>query len=117
MKYDKPWGYYEILSDSNDHKVKRITVYPNERLSYQKHLKRFEHWFIIKGKALVIKNNEEINLQSGGTIDIQINDWHRIKNIGDENLIFIEIQTGSYFGEDDIERSEDDYGRAQKSDN
>lgn len=107
----RPWGFYQILSDMPDHKVKRITVYPGQRLSYQRHFRRSEHWYIVKGSAVVTKNGKEIQLTSGEAIDIPVESWHRIRNPGDENLVFIEIQTGDYFGEDDIERSEDDYGR------
>jgi len=107
----RPWGFYEILSDSADHKVKRITVYPGQRLSYQRHFRRSEHWYVIRGKAVVTKNNEDIELISGQAIDLPVRTWHRIRNPGTEDMVFIEVQTGDYFGEDDIERSEDDYGR------
>lgn len=108
----RPWGFYEILSDAPDCKVKRITVYPESRLSLQRHFRRSEHWFIVKGEAVVTRNDENIRLSSGGSIDLPVFAWHRIRNIGKENVVFIEVQTGDYFGEDDIERSEDDYGRA-----
>ena len=108
----RPWGFYEIFSDSPDHKVKRITVYPDQRLSYQRHFRRSEHWYMISGTAVVTKNNEDIELVSGQAIDLPVQTWHRIRNPSAENMVFIEVQTGDYFGEDDIERSEDDYGRA-----
>ena len=107
----RPWGFYEILSDAPDSKVKRITVYPESRLSLQRHFRRSEHWFIVKGEAIVTRNDENIRLTSGESIDLPVLAWHRIRNIGKENVVFIEVQTGDYFGEDDIERSEDDYGR------
>lgn len=107
----RPWGFYEILSDSSDHRVKRITVYPGQRLSYQRHSMRSEHWYLIMGKGIVTKNGRNIDLMTGETLEIPLGTWHRIYNTGIDNLVFIEIQTGSYFGEDDIERSEDDYGR------
>lgn len=107
----RPWGYYEILSDDTDHKVKRITVYPGKRLSLQLHKKRSEHWFIVKGRGLVTINKQDIRLSEGESVDINRNDAHRIKNISCENLVFIEVQTGDYFGEDDIQRIEDDFGR------
>ena len=112
MKTEKPWGFFEVLSEEKTHKVKRITVYPQKRLSYQRHFKRSEHWHIIKGEALITLNDSEIKKNEEDSIDITVNSWHRVKNIGDENLVFIEVQTGEYFGEDDIERAEDDYGRA-----
>jgi len=107
----RPWGFYEILSDVSDHKVKRITVYPGQRLSYQRHFHRSEHWFIVSGSAIVTKNGHDIELSVGQSVDIAVKSWHRIRNPGNRNIVFIEIQTGDYFGEDDIERSEDDYGR------
>ncbi|MCX7857107.1 MAG: glycosyltransferase [Deltaproteobacteria bacterium] len=107
----RPWGFYEILVDSDQHKVKRITVYPEQRLSYQRHKKRSEHWFILHGLARVTKDGHDYFLSNGDHIDIPCGAWHRIKNEGKEPLVFIEIQTGQYFGEDDIERIEDDYGR------
>jgi mannose-6-phosphate isomerase-like protein (cupin superfamily) len=107
----RPWGFYQILSDMPDYKVKRIIVYPGQRLSYQRHYRRSEHWYILDGQAVVTKNGQEIELRSGEAIDLPVGSWHRVKNTGQENLAFIEVQTGNYFGEDDIERSEDDYGR------
>ncbi len=107
----RPWGYYEILSSKEDHKVKRIIVKPNKRLSLQKHKYRSEHWYIVKGNAVVTLNNNNIPLKIGNAIDIPKGAAHRISNHDNENLVFIEIQTGTYFGEDDIERLEDDFGR------
>ena len=107
----RPWGRYEILQESDTHKVKCIWVLPGKRLSYQRHEKRAEHWFIVSGTALVTHNGDEIKMQSGDTIDIAIGDLHRIENIGIDDVVFIEIQSGSYFGEDDIERIQDDFGR------
>lgn len=107
----RPWGYFVVLSDESDHKVKRITVYPDKRLSLQRHRHRSEHWVIINGNALVTLEDNEIPLKKGQSIDIPLHAAHRIRNIGQDNLIFIEIQQGEYFGEDDIERIEDDFGR------
>ena len=107
----RPWGFYEILSDSPNHKVKRINVYPGRRLSYQRHFRRSEHWYVISGKAVVTKNGEEIERGPGQAIDLPVGTWHRVRNPGSQNMVFIEVQTGDYFGEDDIERSEDDYNR------
>jgi len=108
----RPWGYYEILSDKPDHKVKRIVVYPEARLSLQRHFHRAEHWYILHGKALVTVDGKDLELSEGEAIDLPKKAWHRVKNIGRENLVFIEVQRGNYFGEDDIERKEDDYGRS-----
>ena len=109
----RPWGFYEILSDAPDHKVKRITVYPGQRLSYQRHFRRSEHWYLVSGRAVVTKNGEDIELTAGQAVDLPVQTWHRVQNPGAEALVFIEVQTGDYFGEDDIERSEDDYGRVR----
>jgi mannose-6-phosphate isomerase len=107
----RPWGFYQILSDMPDHKIKRITVYPGQRLSYQRHFHRSEHWYVVKGRATVTENGQDIELTSGQCIVLPVGSWHRVKNPGEEDLVFVEVQTGDYFGEDDIERSEDDYGR------
>jgi mannose-6-phosphate isomerase len=108
----RPWGFYIVLSDGSDHKVKRIVVYPGKRLSLQRHRRRSEHWHMVSGEALVTLDDKEIRLKKGESVDIPANAAHRIKNIGTENVILIEIQQGDYFGEDDIERLEDDFGRA-----
>ncbi|MBP6992701.1 MAG: phosphomannose isomerase type II C-terminal cupin domain [Spirochaetes bacterium] len=108
----RPWGFYENLVDADNHKVKRITVYPGKRLSLQSHERRAEHWFVIEGDAVFTHNREEIRLKPGQAVDIARGDLHRIQNPGGTNLVFIEIQTGDYFGEDDIRRYEDDFGRA-----
>jgi mannose-6-phosphate isomerase-like protein (cupin superfamily) len=107
----RPWGYFVILSDQPDHKVKRIAVYPGHRLSLQRHKQRTEHWFIVDGEAIVTRDDENVELSGGQAIDIPQGAWHRIKNPGKRDLVLIEIQTGKYFGEEDIERKEDDYGR------
>ncbi len=108
----RPWGFYEILSDAPTHKVKRITVYPDKRLSYQRHFRRAEHWYIVHGNATVTMDGKDNELTAGQAIDLPLKAWHRIRNSGSENMVFIEVQTGDYFGEDDIERAQDDYGRA-----
>jgi mannose-6-phosphate isomerase len=107
----RPWGRYEILQESDSHKVKCIWVTPGKRLSYQRHQKRAEHWFMVAGSARVTLNGVVSELKAGQTIDIGIGDLHRIENTGSDDLVFIEVQSGSYFGEDDIERIEDDFGR------
>ena len=107
----RPWGYYTILEDDASHKVKRIVVHPGKRLSLQRHAKRAEHWFILAGKALVTLGEKTVALSPGDAIDIPHGMKHRIENTGTEEMSFIEIQTGTYFGEDDIERFADDFGR------
>lgn len=107
----RPWGSYEVLCESSNYKIKQIIVLPGQRLSYQRHTYRNEHWQIITGKALVIKNDTQFILSPDDCIDIPVNSWHRIQNCGTDLMTFIETQTGKYFGEDDIERAADDYGR------
>lgn len=112
MEEHRPWGYYEVLSDDKpDHKVKRITVWPGKRLSLQYHLKRREHWVVVSGRGLVTVGGRQVNLVSDESIDIPLRAHHRIENTGDDPLVFIEVQQGDYFGEDDIVRLEDDFGR------
>lgn len=110
-EYHRPWGYYVILADEPDHKVKRIVVKPGKRLSLQRHRRRSEHWYVLTGTALVTINDKEISIQPGAAVDIPVTTIHRVKNPQAVELSFIEIQTGDYFGEDDIERLEDDFGR------
>ena len=107
----RPWGRYEILQESDAHKVKCIWVHSGKRLSYQRHEKRAEHWFIVSGSALITHNGVQSTMHAGDSINIAVGDLHRIENIGEDDVIFIEVQTGTYFGEDDIERIEDDFGR------
>ncbi len=109
----RPWGYYVVLADEMDHKVKRIVVSPGKRLSLQRHQRRCEHWHVIQGKAIVTLDDQQIPLEAGESVDIPKGAAHRIQNPGaEQDLVFIEVQRGDYFGEDDIERLEDDYGRA-----
>jgi mannose-6-phosphate isomerase len=113
MEFDeRPWGNYQVLADEPDHKVKRIVVYPGKRLSLQRHRQRAEHWYLIAGRGLVTRDQEKIALSAGQAVDIPRGAGHRMENPGPGDVTFIEVQTGDYFGEDDIERFEDDYGRA-----
>ena len=107
----RPWGSYEILYDGADCKVKRITVNPGKKLSLQFHYKRDELWQIISGKGILTIGDTQYVLEAQDSMTIFRRQHHRIENIGKEDLVFIEIQTGDYFGEDDIVRVEDDYGR------
>ncbi len=110
-EHHRPWGYYIILSDETDHKVKRIVVKPGKRLSLQLHHKRSEHWYVISGTAEVTLGEEILELEMGEAVDIPVETAHRVRNPGNDMLVFVEIQTGTYFGEDDIIRFEDDFGR------
>jgi mannose-6-phosphate isomerase-like protein (cupin superfamily) len=109
----RPWGYFSVLEDEATHKVKRIVVSAGQRLSYQSHEKREEAWVFISGEGIVIIDDVEHSVKAGSIIKIPLRAKHRIKNTGGARLEFIEIQTGTYFGEDDIVRYSDDYGRVQ----
>lgn len=109
----RPWGYYIVLADQEDHKIKKIIVYPHKRLSLQSHKRRSEHWHIVSGEAIVTLGDDSFHLKSGGSVDIPAGAKHRVENPTAEELSFVEIQRGDYFGEDDIERYEDDYGRVE----
>ena len=109
----RPWGTYEILYDGADCKVKKIIVKPDQTLSYQYHYKRSEHWIVISGQGQVKIDGEIRAISEGDTIFIPVLAKHTITNTDPETLlVFIEVQTGSYFGEDDIVRLEDKYGRS-----
>ena len=108
----RPWGSFTILDEGEDYKVKRIEILPGKRLSYQRHFRRSEHWFVVRGIAKVTLNGAEFLVKTGETVDVSVRDAHRVENPdGNQLLVFIETQTGEYFGEDDIERIEDDFGR------
>lgn len=110
-KVYRPWGHYEGIDSGNRYNVKRIVVYPGQTLSLQKHHHRAEHWVIVKGTAIVTKGTEEIMLSEDQSIYIPLGSLHRLHNPGKVDLELIEIQTGSYLGEDDIVRYDDVYGR------
>ena len=109
---DRPWGYYLVLHEESGHKVKQFVVRPGSRLSLQRHRRRAEHWQIVRGEAVVTCGKEIVRLLPGGSFDIPLGALHRVESVGAENLVVIEVQMGEYLGEDDIERFEDDYGRA-----
>ncbi|MCU1426456.1 MAG: manC2 [Actinomycetia bacterium] len=112
---ERPWGRYEVLLDGDDHKVKEIVVNPGTRLSYQQHARRAEHWFIVRGSGMVTLDGREVQVGPGTAVDIPMGTPHRIANVGTDDLVFVEVQHGEYFGEDDIVRLDDDYGRAPAS--
>ncbi|MCX7555365.1 mannose-1-phosphate guanylyltransferase/mannose-6-phosphate isomerase [Xanthomonadaceae bacterium JHOS43] len=107
----RPWGSYTVLEDAEDCKVKRLTVKPGGVLSLQRHQRRSEHWTVVQGTAKVRVGDEEMLLQRNQSTYIPMNTLHRLENPGDSDLHLIETQCGDYFGEDDIERLEDVYGR------
>ena len=108
---EKPWGYFEVLLESESSKVKILSVNPGQMLSLQMHEHRSETWYVTQGIATVTKGNTTFNLQPGESVEIDQKERHRVQNSGNEVLEIIEIQTGTYFGEDDIIRFEDIYGR------
>jgi mannose-1-phosphate guanylyltransferase/mannose-6-phosphate isomerase len=110
-KVARPWGTYDSVDVGERHQVKRITVRPGAKLSLQKHHHRAEHWIVVKGTALVTKGEEEVLLTENQSTYIPLGIKHRLENPGNTDLELIEVQSGSYLGEDDIVRFEDTYGR------
>jgi len=108
---ERPWGSYTVFADEDQFKLKRIDVNPHQSLSLQSHGKRDELWAIVGGEGDVILDSLEIPVSYGKTVDILAGQKHRISNTGNEILTFVEVQTGIYFGEDDIIRYGDEYGR------
>ncbi len=109
----RPWGSYSILEDAEDCKVKRLVVKPGQVLSLQLHHRRCEHWTVVRGTAKVRVGEEEFLLEANESTYIPVETLHRLENPGSEDVHLIEVQTGDYFGEDDIERLEDIYGRVK----
>lgn len=107
----RPWGSYTILEDAEDCKVKRLVVKPGQVLSLQLHHRRAEHWTVVRGTAKVRLGDKEFMLEANQSTYVPVNTLHRLENPGNEDIHLIEVQTGDYFGEDDIERLEDIYGR------
>ncbi len=110
-KVSRPWGWYDNLDEGDNFRVKRIQVNPGASLSLQKHAKRAEHWVVVKGVAEVVCNDKKITLKENESTYIPLGHKHRLSNPGKDTLEIIEVQTGNYLGEDDIERLEDSYGR------
>lgn len=109
---ERPWGNFTVLADEPDYKLKELVVKPGGCLSLQRHEKRAEHWFILKGEPSIIKGRGTQTLKAGDYIKIPRHAWHRIDNRnGTQNVVIVELQKGTYFGEDDIERKQDVYGR------
>jgi len=111
MKEERPWGWYEVIDEGPRYKVKKIEVGVGQKLSLQKHWHRAEHWVIVEGTALVeVEGSENIVYENQSTY-IPLGSMHRLSNPGKIPLKIIEVQSGSYVGEDDIERFDDNYGR------
>jgi len=110
-KEERPWGVFEVLLDGETCKVKKITVNPGCRLSLQSHEKRNEHWIVVEGSMRITTGDHVEDYSKNAHIYIPHGTKHRMKNLGSVLASVIEIQTGTYFGEDDITRFEDDYNR------
>jgi mannose-6-phosphate isomerase-like protein (cupin superfamily) len=114
----RPWGNFEVLSSPQSavhspdlHQVKRLIIHPGQQISLQKHQHRTEHWFVVAGEGIAIVGDKTVSLHPRVSVDIPQETIHRARCTGNENLVLVEVQTGSYLGEDDIERIEDQYGR------
>jgi mannose-1-phosphate guanylyltransferase/mannose-6-phosphate isomerase len=109
---ERPWGWFEVLFEEAGLKVKRIMVKPGKRLSLQSHEQRAENWVVVQGQARVTLGEQTIALEKRQAVFIPEKTKHRMENPGQEGLVFIEVQTGTYLGEDDITRYQDDFNRA-----
>lgn len=107
----RPWGWFETVSEVAGHKIKRLGVLPGQQLSLQKHHQRSEHWVVVQGTAHVTLGERVFDLHQGEHCDIAQGQVHRIANRTQDPVEIVEVQFGSYLGEDDIVRLQDDYGR------
>jgi mannose-1-phosphate guanylyltransferase / mannose-6-phosphate isomerase len=107
----RPWGFYESLIHGERFQVKRIVVKPGQQLSLQKHFHRAEHWVVVSGTAIVTRDEDRLLVRENESIYLPLGAIHRLENPGRIPLTLIEVQSGSYLGEDDIVRIEDTYGR------
>ena len=112
MKEDRPWGWYDVIDQGNRYKVKSIEVNPNASLSLQKHLHRAEHWVVVEGTAQIEVDGKISIIKENESTYIPLGSKHRLSNPGKIPLRIIEVQSGSYLEEDDIERFDDNYGRS-----
>ncbi len=113
-KVTRPWGTFDSIDETDSFKVKRLTVNPGAKLSLQMHHQREEFWVVVAGKAKVTRGDDILTLNIGETVHIPIEMTHSLENPYEEPLIIIEVQLGSYLGEDDIVRFDDKYGRVKK---
>jgi mannose-1-phosphate guanylyltransferase/mannose-6-phosphate isomerase len=107
----RPWGYYESIDEGDAYQVKRLMLNPGARISLQLHRRRAEHWVVVSGEAKVTCGDKELRLGANQSTHIPRGTRHRLENVGPDPLFVIEVQSGDYFGEDDIERFDDDYRR------
>lgn len=112
MRDTRPWGSWEVVAIGDGHVVKRISVDPGARLSLQRHRHRAEHWVMVAGEGEVTLDARTLRCRTGEHVHIPLGAVHRIANPGVGALVFIEVQTGTVLDESDIERLEDDFGRA-----
>ena len=108
---ERPWGWYETVSEVPGNKVKRIRVHPGQQLSLQKHHQRAEHWVVVLGTARITVGERVVDMAVGQHVDIAVGEVHRLANLTGEPVEIVEVQFGAYLGEDDIVRLQDDYGR------
>ena len=108
----RPWGSYEDLDEGEGFHVKRLTIKPGASISLQRHFHRSEHWVVVRGEALVIRDDEEFVLGQNESTDIPKEAVHKLSNRGMDDLVIIEVQTGDWLDESDIERLKDEYGRS-----
>ena len=108
---EKPWGSYQSIYNDPDTQVKIIRIKPNERPSYQYHFRRTEHWIVVRGTGVLVQDGKEIPIAPGMVIFVPKESKHAAHNTGKDELMFVEVQLGDYFGEDDIVRLDDRYGR------
>ncbi len=110
----RPWGAFYVLEEGEGFKVKRIVVNPGGRLSLQSHKHRSEHWVIVSGEATVTLDKSVTTLTRGASVDVKLGSRHRLENFGTTDVVVIEVQFGSYLGEDDIVRYQDAYHRIEQ---
>lgn len=111
VRTERPWGWYETVSEVAGNKVKRIRVHPGQQLSLQKHAQRAEHWVVVQGTARITLDDRQFDLTPGQACDIAVGQVHRLANLTDAPVEIVEVQFGDYLGEDDIVRLQDNYGR------
>ena len=111
--YQRPWGSYTTVAMDSGYQVKTISVHPGQQLSLQKHFKRSEHWVVVKGVATIQIDEVRKDYQVNEAVYIPVEAKHRLANFTEEEVVIVEVQVGSYLGEDDIVRFEDDYKRQE----
>lgn len=111
-RHQRPWGWYETVSESGGHKIKRIQVLAGQKISLQTHRLRSEHWVVVRGTARITLDDRVFDLMPGGHCDIAVGQVHRLANMTADAVEIVELQFGANLAEDDIVRLQDDYGRS-----